>query len=98
MGQRRRYVRQSPPRTYDPGELRYFVYRLSDAEGRALYVGRSDNPEGRLRTHRASTDWAKAVVLLETWGPYTWADVVTKERERIEAEQPLHNRMHVARP
>lgn len=96
MGIRRRYVRQSSPRPFDPDEPRYFVYRLVDGAGDVLYVGRSADPRTRLTQHRAVSEWAHGVRDMETWGPYTWPEACAQERVRIEAELPPYNRTFVS--
>jgi hypothetical protein len=76
---------------FDPDALRYHVYYLYDAEGRLLYIGRSCDPLGRLRAHHANADWASQVASIDGHGPYTWAEVVRREREEILSKRPPHN-------
>lgn len=82
---------------FDPDAKRYYVYRLIDAEGQVLYIGRSCDPLGRLKAHHAARgiDWPSRVVQIEGDGPYTWAEVVKAERDAIMAERPPHNKEFV---
>lgn len=94
MARRTRRQRRPP---LDPSLRRYFVYRLTDASGGCLYVGRSCTPLSRLKAHHATeADWPTGVVQVEAWGPYTWDEAVRRERLAIEAEQPPFNTMFVA--
>jgi hypothetical protein len=70
---------------------RYFVYRLSDAAGRCLYIGRSYNPAARLLQHIQQTQWARQVAEIDAWGPYAWGASIRHEREFIASERPPHN-------
>lgn len=42
-----------------------YVYRLSDAEGRVLYIGSTANIRRRLREHSTSKPWFAKVTTLE---------------------------------
>lgn len=84
-------------RPFDPDEKRYYVYRLLDAAGDVLYIGRSCDPLARLKQHHASgADWPSRVVQIEGTGPYTWAEVVKEERDAIMAARPPFNKEFVA--
>lgn len=98
---RSRRRRPRPP--IDREALRYFVYRLHDAEGRVLYVGRSSNPAGRIREHHreATADYLPTAARKALWfvdvrsvsmtGPYTWDGAIVRERDEIERFQPSGN-------
>lgn len=90
---RRRHHREygKTAKPFDPDEKRYHVYRLYDAAGQLLYIGRSFDPLMRLRTHHANTEWASKVVAMDGHGPYTWDEVVRREREEILTKRPAHN-------
>lgn len=89
MKPRRRKV-QRPP--IDPDARRYYIYRLYDATGALLYIGRSCRPLQRLKGHHASgADWPKAVVQIDAEGVYAWDEAVQRERQAILSERPRHN-------
>lgn len=79
----------------DLAARRYYIYRLSDADGGCVYVGRSCQPLTRLREHHRTTDWAASVVQIETWGPLTWREACEAERTMVYASKPTANRMYV---
>lgn len=89
----------------DREAVRYFVYRLLDAAGLPLYIGRSCNVAARLRAHHASAtatygqefelakrEWFFDVRSLSMVGPFTWDGAVARERSEIERHQPRGNR------
>lgn len=84
---------------FDPEAKRYYVYRLIDADGGVLYIGRSCDPLGRLKSHHATRgiDWPSRVVQIEGVGPYNWAEVIRAERDAIMAERPPFNKDFVVR-
>ena len=75
----------------ESGYGREFLYLLSDAEGRLLYVGITWNPWVRWRAHRAKHEW---------WGDVAKADVyVCRDEDArywetrcIRELDPLHNK------
>lgn len=85
--------RRKPRReSIDPGAVRYYVYRLRDAAGHILYIGRSCDPLARLKGHHATgAEWPSRVVQIEGHGPYTWDEAVRRERQEILRERPPHN-------
>lgn len=97
-------VRLDPRPDLDREAVRYFVYMALDAEGRALYIGRSCNVRQRLLAHHANlshcgvTEELKPKWLLDTRslslvGPFTWRKACDEERRLIEEHQPRGNRM-----
>jgi hypothetical protein len=95
---RRGHRKHTAEAAFDPAERRHYVYRLFDAAGDAVYIGRSQAPMDRLRAHHAAgAEWAPRVVGIEAWGPYTWADVLRREREAITAARPPGNKDFVTR-
>ena len=101
--QRRPWRRERPP--IDAKAVRYFVYRLHDAAGAVLYVGRSCNVKARIRAHLSDAqssmpefnhkrEWVYNVRRVSMVGPFTWDDACRVERAEIEAHQPRGNRMH----
>lgn len=86
----------------DRSAVRHFVYRLHDASGSVLYVGRSCNVAQRIRAHmsEACLDSTKAirkalwlgdVRTVSMFGPFGWDDAVREERAEIERLQPHGN-------
>lgn len=102
MRRRRRSKADSPH--YLAGR-RFMVYRLLDATGTPLYVGRSCDVRKRIKAHHAEAsapdvahdryrkrDWFFDVRDVSMRGPFTWEEAVRVEREEIERHQPLGNR------
>lgn len=98
---RRRFVRPD----LDRKAVRYFVYRLHDAEERIVYIGRSCDVRQRLRAHYGNatskfngsaerTSWLFACRRVSMVGPFTWEEACKVERREIEAHQPRGNRQH----
>jgi GIY-YIG catalytic domain len=82
---------------------RYMVYRLHDAAGTPVYIGRSCNVPGRIRAHYANAQssnpeireraaWIFDVRRVSMVGPFTWKEAVRVERAEIEAHRPRGNR------
>lgn len=86
--------RRKPVRSNDHMSARVtYIYRLTDAAGEVLYIGRSVNPLDRLKAHhRTGAEWASRAVGVEAWGPFHWEDAVRLEREAITAERPPGNK------
>lgn len=90
-------------------ETRYFVYRLHDADGVVLYVGRSCNVAGRIRshnsdaTHQFSPDSARKALWfvdcrsVSMFGPFDWDGAVEAERLEIMRLAPVGNIQHTER-
>jgi predicted GIY-YIG superfamily endonuclease len=89
----------------DRTAVRYFVYFLCDASGKAIYIGRSCNVPARIRSHHAEAahesetydrylkrEWFFDVRSVSLAGPFTWDDAVKRERAEIELHQPRGNR------
>ena len=93
----------------DRNAVRYFIYRLHDSAGQVLYVGRSCNVSNRLRAHYSEATgqygdggarkalWFQDVRRVSMVGPFNWGDACRREREEIEAHQPVGNRMFTER-
>lgn len=91
----------------DKTTAKYFVYFLNDANGNAVYIGRSIDPEARFRAHRSNqghpmqsidtSAWFGDVDHMETIGPFPWDEAVAVEREEIGKHQPPANRDLTAR-
>lgn len=73
------------------------VYRVFDAYGRLLYVGRSTNPLLRMGDH-AKRAWTTQIARIEA----TWFDEIDaaaeEERRAIASERPMWNIHHKAGP
>ncbi|MBO9524306.1 MAG: hypothetical protein J7518_22440 [Nocardioidaceae bacterium] len=84
----------------DREAVRYFVYRVHDAEGVVLYVGRSCNVAARLKAHhrtlthpgQRSASWILDGRSVSMVGPFTWDRACVVERAEIEKFQPVGNR------
>lgn len=87
----------------DPDAKRYMIYRLHDAAGVVVYVGRSCDVANRIRAHHSSaTHHLPEVAERSAWlfdartvsmvGPYTWDEACKVERHEIETHQPRGNR------
>lgn len=87
-------------------EARYFIYTLLDANGEAVYVGRSCNVAARIKAHHGNIGhpfyvrtkreplWLLEVRSLTLLGPFTWDEACRVERREIERHQPRGNRMY----
>lgn len=107
-GQTPRSVRasQTPRRDIDREASRYFIYRVLDAAGEPIYIGRSCDVRARLRSHyseathphspaaREAKSWIFDARSLSMLGPFTWGQACGVERAEIEQHQPRGNRMH----
>lgn len=87
--------------------VRNFIYRLHDAEGTVLYVGRSCNVAHRIRAHVSEAChegpkalrkalWLGDVRSVSMFGPFSWDDAVREERAEIERLMPYGNVQFVA--
>lgn len=87
---------------------KYYVYFLNDADGNAVYIGRSVDPKSRLRAHERNqgnpnggfydtSSWYPLVDHMEVVGPFPWDEAVAVEREEIGKHQPPANRDLTAR-
>jgi predicted GIY-YIG superfamily endonuclease len=74
----------------------HYVYRHHDAEGRALYIGRTSNPEQRFSTQTRAKWWA-LVADTQIIGPMSYAEAIHAETWAIRADLPPHNK-DVPRP
>jgi hypothetical protein len=76
------------------------LYRHFDCQGVLLYVGVTDSPGARWNSHQRNSSWAKDVDPGRTqfkWYPDRQT-AEAAERAAINAERPLHNRVHAWRP
>lgn len=69
----------------------HFVYRHYDAIGRLVYVGITNNPVTRLKTHRKSSWWFEQVTSSRMTVFPDRSYGLTKEREAIRVERPRWN-------
>lgn len=76
--------------------VRAAVYRLFDASGALLYVGKADKPETRWADHERQADWWPAVASKTVEWFESHDEALAAEREAIASEQPVHNKVHVA--
>lgn len=67
------------------------IYRLTDRDGRLLYVGMSRNPLMRWAWHAEQHPWWGEVAAYSVeWLPDR-ADAEAEERRAIKDDQPVHN-------
>lgn len=84
--------RYTPGPTVDRTAVRHFVYRLHDAAGAPVYIGRSVDVAARIRAHHdAGKAWLLDVRSVSMIGPMTWDEAVATERQEIAAFQPRGN-------
>jgi predicted GIY-YIG superfamily endonuclease len=67
------------------------TYRFFDAAGYLLYVGVTDNLEGRTKGHRKASWWPKAARTEVVWFENR-LDALYEESRAIDTESPIHNR------
>lgn len=68
------------------------VYRLYNEGGDLLYVGKSINPESRLRQHERRIWWKDVTQIVHQWFD-SEADALRAEDAAIRDENPLYNRI-----
>jgi predicted GIY-YIG superfamily endonuclease len=67
------------------------LYRLYDANDRLLYIGITNRPEVRFRTHAANQAWWSEVVRSSLCTYATRAAAAAAEAQAIATETPLYN-------
>lgn len=72
------------------------LYRVYDEDGRLLYVGITNNPPARFRSHRATKQWWAMVAHIFTKTYDSRAALREAEREAIKTEHPTYNVVHNA--
>jgi excinuclease UvrABC nuclease subunit len=68
------------------------VYRLYDANGALLYVGRTKDIVSRIRAHRQATPWWAEVDAMKTDVFPTPEEAASAEREQVRSLSPLYNK------
>lgn len=69
------------------------LYRLYDAGGALLYIGRSVNPKRRWTDHRKEMPWWPEVARKDVeWLPVVGTDAWAAEFYAIRTENPLYNK------
>jgi hypothetical protein len=69
------------------------LYRCYDADDRLLYVGITESPGRRHARHRDDKAWWPEVAYVEWEFFETIGAAVDAERDAIENESPLHNKI-----
>jgi hypothetical protein len=69
------------------------LYRAYDSTGRLLYVGISLSALARLANHRSQSDWFAEVRRLEIEVFSNRELAEAAERQAVQAESPIHNRV-----
>jgi predicted GIY-YIG superfamily endonuclease len=68
-----------------------YVYRLFDAYGQLLYIGRSKTPEARIAQHRAvAAGWQTVIARWEIERFATMSAALRGQRRAVLAEHPIH--------
>jgi hypothetical protein len=75
----------------------HWVYVHISAEGVALYVGCTKDPEARWAAHMLGAEWADAVADVAVIGPFMRSTGLAIEKEFIEALQPPWNVFYTER-
>lgn len=68
-----------------------YVYRLYDADDNLLYVGLSDIPDRRSKTHKHRKDFSAPPARTTITEYASREEAAAAERTAIETELPLHN-------
>lgn len=89
----------SRPRFVVPDRVNghYWIYYHLDADREVLYIGKTNQPDGRTRSHETGSDWFQNVVDLIWFGPMDEVNATAVERELIAVEQPPNNVRHTER-
>jgi len=77
--------------------MTHYVYRLFDSDDTLLYIGASQEPQGRLVAHCRKT-WGSAIASMTEEEYLTRGLALAAEREAIESEEPLHNFLYHPHP
>lgn len=72
-------------------EVRTYVYRIFDKEGRLIYVGASANPEARLLAHKHTSWWYPQVGRIKIKVYRTRTEATDAEKLAIRSEFPRWN-------
>lgn len=81
-----------------PAEPGYYVYRLWDADGACLYVGRIGDSgpayvKRRFKQHRYDKPWWPEVARIDIATLVGHSEIITEERHQIHEFHPLHNKV-----
>jgi excinuclease UvrABC nuclease subunit len=74
------------------------LYRMYDTDGQLLYIGQSISLAERLGQHRAGSAFWSAVRTITVEPHPNVSAARLAEAKAIQAERPVHNRTHSARP
>lgn len=70
------------------------LYRMFDAQGVLLYIGKTINFFRRIDNHGRDKAWLKDVVNITCENYDTHRELLTAERSAIRAEKPFYNIVH----
>lgn len=77
----------------DPTAREHFVYRVFDANGYLLYIGRTKSPRSRWGQHqRDRAAWMEFAASCRMVGPLDYLSAHRLERELIVRECPAYNK------
>lgn len=71
----------------------HYVYRFWDKQGRALYIGMTSSPSGRIASH-ANQHWWRSVDHFDAEKHPDRECALLAEADQIDRHQPLHNFYH----
>ena len=74
-----------------------YVYVLSDADGRAVYIGSTRDLRRRMREHQRRSPWWGDVSRIRAFPYSTLDEALRDEAALIDLAAPRHNRQHVRR-
>jgi len=72
-------------------EVRTYVYRIFDREGRLIYVGATMHPETRINTHRRSIWWGLDIHRIKIKVYPNRQLAADEERRAVQTEHPRWN-------
>ena len=72
-------------------EVRTYVYRIFDREGRLIYVGSTMHPEVRINTHRHSVWWGPDIHRIKIKVYPNRQHAADEERRAVQTEHPRWN-------
>lgn len=72
----------------------HVLYRFYSATGQLLYVGITNSPPERFRSHEGSKEWWAQVSGITVENYETRDELCNAERRAIQVERPLHNVVH----
>lgn len=91
------YEQSRPAREARIAELEkkpYALYRHFDCNGRLLYIGMTNNPDVRIRSHKRQSRWYGAIAAVTVEWITGFSKVCEAEVNAIKNEAPMYNVRH----